>query len=87
MRVIQAIRLAQVPKPTIVAMIDGLLGISWGNGRQLATIVQIPGLPAQFGCQTFVRLKPVSNMMVDLDELDGPARLMEFLDAVGEWLE
>jgi len=87
MRVLQAIRLSQVPKPTIITVIDGVLGISWSNGKQLATIVQVPGLPARFGCQTFMRLRPLSAMDVDLDALDGPAHLMEFLETVADWME
>lgn len=86
MRVLQAIRLSRAPKPTIVAMVDGVLGISWGNGRQLATIVQVPGQPARFGCQMFRRLRPLSSMEIDLEAPDGPALLVEFLDTIAEWM-
>lgn len=88
MRVLYAIKLAKLPKPTVAAMIDGVLGISWsGKDGRLATIVQVPGKPSWFGCQTFGRhLRPISSMEIDMEALDGPVSLMEFLDAIAGWL-
>jgi hypothetical protein len=87
MRILYAIRLAKLPKPTMAAMIHGVLGISWsGRDGRLATIVQVPGKPSWFGCQTFSRLKPISVTEINMEALDGPVSLMEFLDMIAGWL-
>jgi hypothetical protein len=53
----------------------------------MATIAQDRGRPALFACRIFRWLKPNSSMEVDMDALDGPARLMAFLDALAAWLK
>jgi len=85
MRVLYAIKLVRLPQPTVV-MVDGIMGVSWSYDNRLITIVQFPQQPSRFCCQTFVRLKTVSRQDVDLEALDGPAQLVEFLDAMANWL-
>ncbi len=86
MRLLYAIRLAGISRPK-VTVVDDVLGVSFGNLAKLATIVQHPTAPSCFVCQTFVRLKPNSLAEIDLEDIDGPARLLEFLDAAADWLE
>lgn len=85
MRVLYAVRLSKVPKPS-VAVIEDVLVVSWHSGARLAIIIQTPGQPSRFGCQTFHCLKPISVMEIDMEALDGPASLMVFLDAIADWL-
>jgi len=85
MRVLSAINLAGLPKPTI-ALADGAFGISWSHNRRLVTIVQMADRPSYFVCQTFNRLKPISKSEIDLETLEGPLAFLEFLNVVESWL-
>lgn len=89
MRILQAMRIAQVPEPDSLGIVAGWgLGVSWrrSDGR-LATIVQLPGKPSHFGCWTYSHLTPITASEIDLDAPDGPLDLMEFLDLISGWLE
>lgn len=86
MRVLFAIKLVRLlPKPT-VAIVNGVLGVSWRRGDLFVMIIQNTKRPSQFDCQTFIDFKKNSSTIIELEALDGPVRLVEFLDAVADWL-
>jgi hypothetical protein len=85
MRILFAIKLVRLPKPT-VAIVNGVLGVSWRRGDLFAMIIQNIKRPSQFDCQTFIDFKKNSSTIIELEALDGPVRLLEFLDAVADWL-
>lgn len=84
MRVLSAIKLVGLPKPSIT--IYETFVVSWFCGKLLVQIIESLDHPSHFDCRIFVYLKPLSSIEINLDALDGPARLVEFLDAVAVWL-
>jgi hypothetical protein len=85
MRVLSAIKFVRLPQPSIT-MTCGVFSVSWICGQRIAIIVQNIDNPSYFNCLTFFNLKPdVDFLEINLDALDGPARLVEFLDAIAVW--
>jgi hypothetical protein len=88
LRILSAVKLyVDLPKPVIGVVGDPpVLALVWMSDGKLATIMQSSEQPAMFACRTFRHLTPKSSLDVDLEALDGPPLLMEFLDAVADWL-
>lgn len=87
-RILSAVKFyAKLPKPIVGILGDPTaLVLVWMSVGKMATIIQDAEHPALFVCKTFHHLKPESSLDVDLEALDGPPLLMEFLDAVVDWL-
>lgn len=86
-RIISAVKFTRLPKPVVGILGDPTaLVLVWMSVGKMATIIQSSEHPAMFVCKTFHYLKLESSLDVDLEALDGSPLLMEFLDAVADWL-
>ncbi len=90
LRLISAIRLCGLPRPVVgtVGHTDSpAFVVVWIGRGKMASIMQDPDQPSLFSCSTFRHLVREEMLEVDLEALDGPPQLVEFLDAVAEWVE
>ena len=89
-RILSAIRLglSSLPGPTAVVMVGEphALMVAW-NHDGWPPLRRIAAVPRCSPAGSSVGSNPNSSMEVDIDALDGPARLMAFLDALAAWLK
>lgn len=90
LRIISAVKLCGLPKPVVgmVGHSDALTFVAvWVGRGRMASVMQDPEKPSLFSCSTFRHLARETMLEVDMEALDGPPHLVEFLDAVAEWME
>jgi len=91
LRILSAIKLCfpRLPKPVVgvtnEASPHSFVAIWLGFGK-MAFLAQDNEKPSMFSCKTFRHLAVESSLEVDMEAMDGPPLLIEFLDAVADWM-